>query len=109
MNNSLQKAAVSKGLIVTLVVLVVAAGVFWGVKSRSKSSALKEATSARSFTVTCSECGVLHNIVPASDVAKMNDEAQNGKLKCPKCGKFTAVWGMPKGAPGGGDTDSEAP
>jgi ribosomal protein S27E len=116
MNNWLRRAEISRGMIVTLGVLVLVAGVFWTYKCRSKSSDIEQATLRyKSYNITCSECGLLPDKIPAEKVKEMNADTKNGKLKCPKCGKYTAMWGRPRvqkgdqGESGGDEQGGENP
>ena len=106
MNRRLRRAEVSKGLIITLAVLVLAAGIFWVVRYTGSRSELKQAQpKVTAYSVTCSECGTLPDKISDADAKKMNADKQNGTLKCPKCGKYTAKWG--RGGSGVINTEEE--
>ncbi len=97
MSKWLRAAEISKGMIIGLVVLVLAAGIFWGVQCRSsgseKTQVQKEWSATKPFNITCSECGSLPDEYPPEQAKQMNKDKKDGMLKCPKCGKYTAKWG----------------
>ena len=92
-------AEISKNLIIGLVVIVVAAGVFWAWKAKSTTS--EKAQTAKAFEKTeyklsCSKCGKVFTI-PAAQAKEMDKDRRDGKLKCPECGTYTAKWGTGTG------------
>lgn len=77
-----RRAAVNKGLLVVLGLVVVGCGVYW-MFGRSEESVVGPAMA----TIYCKQCGPQQ--MPPKDVAKLDFDG-SGKLKCPKCGKFSA-------------------
>lgn len=85
-----RRAAVSKGLVVALVVVAVAAVVFWGVRMRGSGTASAGEVVATLFCPTCGE-------VPVTKKQYSTLKRSAGKVECPKCGKIEGSWDKPTG------------
>lgn len=90
----LRRAEASKGLLVALAVVAVAAVGFWSWKLLSKDKAEKNANAAeREYTYACSECKATGTMkYSQTKTVPQNDE---GQYQCPKCGKFKARFYRP--------------
>ncbi len=98
--NKLRTAQVNRVMIVVLVLLAVVAGVFGflrcrgGGEERQVTREIDQDFAARKFDMYCNTCQkVVREGVPQPEAAKINKDKQNGKLKCPECGNYTAEWG----------------
>ena len=102
MSRWLRPAAVSKTLLVILVLVAVGAALFWGLRWRSSASAPVDAQFNKlEYILWCPNCKEQFKIPTAEAKNDKNfPRDEKNKVRCPKCKKFTASWGPPRG--GGG-------
>ena len=84
-----RRAEISKGLLITFVIAVVAVAVFWTIKAATKETVkAKPGASPIMYVVTCDKCGASTRVT-ATELKEL-PYSEDNSLKCPKCGEFAA-------------------
>lgn len=90
MNRPAARAAVNRGLLVLLGLMVVVAAVFWIARLRRDPVG----PAAAEFTLYCTTCGQV-------TVARSDLKWEGANFRCSKCGQFSATFNKPQEVPAG--------
>lgn len=98
LHSSLRRAAVNKGLIITLVVVIIAASGFWiwHFATSEKTVGYDPASDKREFALVCSSCKQ-RSTVTALELKNMPRSEDGTQFECPKCKKITGSVQRPGG------------
>jgi hypothetical protein len=96
--DTLRRGDVSKGLLITLGILVVLAAGYWIWHFATRETVTgKPGAAEQLYVVTCTNEQCKANTKMTAEEVKALPYAPDNSLKCPKCGEFTAHVNREKG------------